>query len=54
MDVKVIYSMSKVRYRSSLIFPPSQVIGHFKNLRESKHLKFDQIYMIKNNIYDIN
>jgi hypothetical protein len=29
------------------LLPPSQIIRHFKNLRELKDLKFDQIYMIR-------
>jgi len=39
---------------SKMLLPPSQIISHFNNLRELKHLKFDQIYMINNNIYDTN
>jgi hypothetical protein len=31
----------------SYMLPPSQIIRHSKNLGESKHLKFDQIYMIR-------
>jgi hypothetical protein len=29
------------------ILPPSQIISDFKDLTESKHFKFDQIYMIR-------
>jgi hypothetical protein len=28
------------------LLPPSQIISYFKNFRESKHIKFDQTYMI--------
>jgi hypothetical protein len=31
----------------TVLLSPSQIIRHFKNPGESKHLKFDQIYMIK-------
>jgi len=34
-------------YKNYLLFPPSQIVSHSKNLRESNFLKFDQIYMIK-------
>ena len=32
---------------AKIILPPSQIISHSKNLRESNFSKFDQIYMIK-------
>jgi hypothetical protein len=34
-------------YDPSVLLPPSQIIRHSKNLRESKDFKFDQIYMIR-------
>jgi hypothetical protein len=34
-------------HASCVLLPPSQIIRHFKNLGESKNLKFDQIYMIR-------
>jgi hypothetical protein len=30
-----------------VLLPPFQIISHSKNLGKSKHLKFDQIYMIR-------
>ena len=30
-----------------LLYTPSQIIRYSKNLGESKHFKFDQIYIIK-------
>jgi hypothetical protein len=42
-------------FHGEMLLPPFQIIvSHSKNLVESKHLKFDQIYMVDNNIYDIN
>jgi hypothetical protein len=30
--------------QSCLLLHPSQIVSHFKNLEESKHIKFDQNY----------
>jgi hypothetical protein len=31
----------------NFVLPSSQIISHSKNFGDSKHLKYDQIYMIK-------
>jgi len=35
-----------VMVRITVLLPPSQIRSHSKNLGESKHFNFDQIYMI--------
>jgi len=42
---KCLYKLSHSMY--NFLLPPSQIVSHSKNLGESKHLKFDQVYIIR-------
>jgi len=42
----------KIYLMTNLVLLPSKIINYSNYLKESKYLKFDQIYIIKYNTYD--